>query len=208
MCPLAPAAEAPWRARLREYLVQQARPKHKFGHQPRLYALTRAIGAGLEYDDDAVFAAVWLHDLGVFIGHRPGDAEQLKTWDHVAYVTGLAPEILGNYGFPAEKVSAVLDIVRQHQPKDEPRSIEAVIVRDADILEQLGAVGILRTASKVGSDTRFHTFSDARRSLERALAELPGQIRLDSTRSLAEPRIAALQSFLASLAAESQPELY
>jgi uncharacterized protein len=203
-----PAVEASWRESLRQYLARAANPAHKFGHQPRLYALTRAIGEGLAYDHDAVFAAVWLHDLGVFVGHRPEAPDQLAAWDHVAYATRRAPEILADCGFPAAKVPAVLDIIRQHQPRDEPGSLEATIVRDADILEQLGAIGILRTAAKLGSDTRFHTFTDARRSLERALADLPGQIRLPATRLLAQPRIHALSSFLASLASESGLDLY
>ena len=61
----------PWRAAIENYIAAHANPTHKFGHQPRLYALTQLIGAGLTYDDDVVFAAVWLHDIGVFIGHRP-----------------------------------------------------------------------------------------------------------------------------------------
>jgi uncharacterized protein len=202
------ASGLPWRECLHQYLARTANPTHKFGHQPRLYALTRAIGEGLTYDDDAVFAAVWLHDLGVFVGHRPEAPEQLSAWDHVAYATRRAPEVLADCGFPVHKLPAVLDIIRQHQPRDQPASLEATIVRDADILEQLGAIGILRTAAKIGSDTRFHTFTDARRSLERALADLPGQIRLPATRMLAAPRIEALRSFLAALQGESGPDLY
>jgi uncharacterized protein len=59
------------------YIREQAKPVDKFSHQERLYALTREIGAGQTYDDDVVFAAVWMHDLGVFIGHRPEDLAAL-----------------------------------------------------------------------------------------------------------------------------------
>ncbi len=62
---------AGWRDALIEYLRQEAKPVEKFGHQPRLYALTQQIGKTLVYDDEVVFAACWLHDLGVFVGHRP-----------------------------------------------------------------------------------------------------------------------------------------
>ena len=87
--------------------------------------------------------------------------------------------------------------MRQHQPKDDALTIEAVILRDADILEQLGAVGILRTVSKVGRDTRFTRFTDAVAALQRSLNELPGKIRLETTRRLAEPRIRVLNVFSA-----------
>ncbi len=140
-----------------------------------MYALTQAIGAGLEYDDDVVFAAAWLHDLGVFVGHRPEDPVELARWDHVAYVVEKAPGILESAGFATEKIPAVLEAIRTHQPKDEPRTMEAVILRDADILEQLGAIGIARTLCKVGRDTRYATFTPAVEVLRRALVELPGR---------------------------------
>lgn len=192
---------------MREYLAQNANPPHKFGHQPRLYRLAVLIGSGTVFDDDVVYAAAWLHDLGVFIGHRPDDPDLLRSWDHVVYTTGKAPELLTSMGFPAGKIPAVLDVIRTHQPHDDPQTIEGVLVRDADILEQLGAIGILRTASKLGSDDRFRLFADAEKSLRRALAELPGRIRLDATRRLAQPRIAALEAFLAALENEAQGEL-
>ncbi len=67
-----------FRSRLAEYVRSQALPVDKLGHQPRLYALTRLVGQGLAYDDDVVYAAAWLHDLGVFIGHRPQDPVELS----------------------------------------------------------------------------------------------------------------------------------
>ena len=66
-----------FRQAIQEYIAREARPVEKFGHQPRLYALAQQVGAGHDYDDDVVFAAAWLHDIGVFIGHRPEDPEEL-----------------------------------------------------------------------------------------------------------------------------------
>jgi uncharacterized protein len=200
--------EADYRDRLRGFLKTNANPPHKYGHQPRLYLLSQQIGEGQVYDDDVVFAAAWLHDLGVFIGHRPEDPALLRQWDHVVYTTTQAPELLTSMGFPPEKIPAVLEVIRTHQPHDTPQIIEAVIVRDADILEQLGAIGILRTASKLGSDNRFTMFTDAQTSLARALKELPPKIELETTKRLAEPRIEALRVFLEALESESQRELH
>jgi uncharacterized protein len=199
---------ADFRKAIEEYISREARPIEKFGHQPRLYALTLQVGAGHEYDDDIVFAAAWLHDLGVFIGHKPEDPEQLAVWDNAAYAVARAPALLKEMAFPAEKVSAVVEAIRTHQPMAHPVTIEGVILRDADILEQLGAIGILRTVCKVGRDTRFPTFTDAAESLRKALASLPAQIRLATTRALAQPKIELLRAFLAGLEVESQPALY
>jgi uncharacterized protein len=199
--------EAGWRAAVIEYIRREARPVDKYGHQPRLYALTRAVGEGMSYDDDVVFVAVWMHDLGVFIGHRPEDPVALTAWDNVAYAIDRTPSVLAKFGFPAEKIPAVIEAIRTHQPQMDPQSVEAMIVRDADILEQLGAVGILRAVCKVGRDTRYPTFSAVVPGLRKALETLPGLLRLESAKMLAEPRVRVLQEFLAAVEAEAGNEL-
>jgi uncharacterized protein len=191
-----------FRTALVEYIREQCRPVDKFSHQPRLYALTQEIGAGQNYDDDVVFAGVWLHDLGVFVGHRPEEPAALAAWDNVAYSLKQTPEILARFGFPAAKIPAVVEAIRTHQPKGSPTSIEGIIVRDADILEQLGAVAVLRTVCKIGRDTRFQTFPDALRMLRKNVETLPGQLKLPKAKELVKVRVEALKSFLA--AAESE----
>lgn len=193
--------------RLAHYVETQARPVDKFGHQPRLIELTRSIGADLPHDQEVVAAAAWLHDFGVFAGHRPDKPEELGRWDHVAYACSHAPVILRQAGFPEDKIPSVLAAIRQHQPGDEPETIEATILRDADILEQLGAIGILRIVSKVGRDTRFPRFTDAVAVLRRNLEELPGKLRLESACRLAAPRIAILRQFLQAVHDESGANL-
>jgi uncharacterized protein len=200
--------ESSYRQNIREYIEREAIPREKLGHQPRLYALTKEIGAGQTYDDDIVFAAVWLHDLGVFTGHRPEDPAVLARWNHVPYTMERAQEILRAYGFPEAKIPAVVEAIRTHQPAFEPETIEGTIVRDADILEQLGAVAVLRTVCKVGRDTRFTLFTESVNSLRHSLDTLPDQIRLESTKKLAKPKIDALRAFLEAVDAESYDALW
>jgi uncharacterized protein len=202
------AQHLPWRDALREFIRREALPHEKFGHQPRLYALTKLVGEGQEYDDDIVCAAAWLHDLGVFTGHRPADPQSLAEWDNVAYAAQEAPAILARFSFPAEKAAAVVDAIRTHQPSGEPSTIEGVILRDADILEQLGAIGTLRATCKTGRDTRFPTFTTVTAFLRNALDALPAQIRLDTTRKLAQPKIELLKLFLEAAEREGVPELF
>jgi uncharacterized protein len=196
-----------WREALAAYIEREAKPVEKFGHQPRLYALAQRVGEGQAYDEDIVCAAAWLHDLGVFTGHRPEDPALLARWNHVLYTVEKTPAILQSIGFPESKVDAVVECIRNHQPHDTPETIESTILRDADILEQLGAIGILRTACKVGRDTRFATFSDAVASLQKALDTLPAKLRLAASRALAEERIRTLRDFLAAVAAEADGRL-
>jgi uncharacterized protein len=197
-----------WRQAVISYICAEAAPQDKFGHQPRLYALAVKIGEGTAYDDDVLFAAAWMHDLGVFSGHRPADPEELSRWNHVPYTITRCRELLPGWGFPPEKVAAVAEAIRTHQAQDEPVTSEAILLRDADILEQLGAVGALRTIVKVGRDTRYPTYSDAVPVLRKALGSLPQQIRLSRALRLAEPRIAALRAFLEAIEAEAGELLY
>jgi uncharacterized protein len=198
-----PVEPAGYRQLIAEYIRENARPPDKFSHQPRLYALAKKLAGDKAYDDEVLFAAAWMHDLGVFIGHRPEAPSELARWDNVAYAMRETPGILQRFGFPSQKIPAVLDVIRTHQPSAQPTCVEGVLLRDADILEQLGAVGILRTVSKVGRDTRFMRFSDALKVLRKNAEELPGKLHLDAARRLAEPRLKALRGFLQAADAEA-----
>jgi uncharacterized protein len=192
-----------YREALVDYIRAQARPSDKFSHQVRLYQLAKRLAEGQPHDDDVLFAAAWLHDLGVFIGHRPEDPAALAAWDHIAYANREAPGMLRQLGFPAGKIAAVLEVIRTHLPSATPTSFEGALLRDADILEQLGAVAILRTVSKVGRDTRFVRYADAVRVLRRNVEQLPAQLQLASARRLAGPRVDTLKAFLAATEAEA-----
>lgn len=192
-----------YREAIADYIRAQAKPPDKFSHQPRLYQLAKRLAEGQPCDDDVLYAAAWLHDLGVFIGHRPEDPVALAAWDHVAYACRQAPQILRQFGFPEGKIPAVVEAIRAHLPSSTPTSFEATLLRDADLLEQLGAIAILRTVSKVGRDTRFLRHADAVRVLRRNVEQLPAQLRLASARRLAGPRIGTLKAFLAAVEAEA-----
>jgi len=196
-----------WRDEVKAYIAEAAKPVDKYGHQPRLYALVCEIAQDPAVlgacDDDVLFAAAWMHDLGVFVGHRPEDPGALAGWNHVPYTLARTRELLTVWGFPAEKLEKVAEAIATHQSGDSPRIPEAVVLRDADMLEQLGAVGLLRAVCKVGRDSRFARFSDVVPVLERALQELPAKIRLERAREMAVARIEALRAVLAALHSEA-----
>lgn len=192
-----------WRDAVIVYIRQEAKPADKLAHQPRVYALACSIGDGMQYDDEVLFAAAWMHDLGVFLGHRPSDPAQLARWDHLPYTIARTRELLSGWGFPAEKLDRVTEAIRTHLPEQEPQSVEAILLRDADILEQLGAVGISRALVKVGRDTRYETVADVLPVLRSALDRLPGRLRLPASKELAGPRREVLRHFLSSLEGEA-----
>jgi uncharacterized protein len=197
-----------WRESVIAYIRTEATPADKFGHMPRLYALAARLGEGIQFDDDILYAAAWMHDLGVFLGHRPKNPEELAGWDHVPYAIACSRELLAGWGFPLEKLDGVAEAIRTHQPQDEPAAIEATLLRDADILEQLGAIGALRALVKVGRDTRYPTYSSVLPVLKRAVDRLPGLLRLDRARELAKPRVEVLRRLLAAIESEADGALF
>ena len=197
-------AHPAFRSAIETYISQHALPVDKYSHQPRLYALalTLAQTAQLSFDDDILHAAVWLHDLGVFEGHRPVNPALLASWDNVAYACRVIPALLQQWNFPAEKIPAVINAIEQHAAHCQPVTPEAMLLHDADLLEQLGAVGIMRALCKVGRDTRYATHGSAVKVLEKAL-ELPVFLLLPAAQLLAEQRVNLLRHFLSSLADET-----
>ncbi len=193
-----------FRTSIETYIRENALPVDKYSHQPRLYALTLQLAqsAGLAYDDDILHAAVWLHDLGVFEGHRPVDPDALSKWDNVAYACEMIPALLTSWRFPAEKIPAVIDAIRQHVANGRPATPEAILLHDADLLELLGAVGIMRALSKVGRDTRYTTHGSVVKVLESAL-QLPDQLLLPAAKLIAEQKVSVLQMFLTALTNET-----
>ena len=195
--------ESGWRESVVAYIRAEARPVDKFGHQPRLYALATTIGEGMDFDDDVLFAAAWMHDLGVFLGHRPADPAELSGWDHVPYTIERSRELLREWGFAPEKLEKVADAIRCHQPEGDPTTLVGTLLRDADILEQLGAIGAMRMIVKVGRDTRYPTFSSILPVLSNAMNDLPGKMRLTTAMNMAESRVETLRSFLAAIRQEA-----
>lgn len=195
-----------WRRAIADYIREQARPVDKYSHQPRLYALACRLGTDMNYDDEVLYAACWLHDLGVFIGHRPEDPALLARWDNVAYALERVPALLTGWGFPAAKIPAVQEAIARHLPDARPTDPAAILLHDADLLEQLGAVGLLRAIAKVGRDTRYMTFADLLPVLTRAL-NLHEQLILPQGQAEASPRLALLRQFLGQLEDEARGAL-
>ncbi|MBC8163863.1 MAG: HD domain-containing protein [Roseiflexaceae bacterium] len=185
-----------FRLAIATYIREQAQPLDKYSHQPRLYAVATDLGEDQSYDDDILYAAAWLHDIGVFIGHRPADPHELASWDNVAYAVQTVPQLLAHWNFPDSKVAAVVGAIATHLPHQQPTTTEGILLRDADILEQLGAIAILRTVSKVGRDTRFRTFADAVQQLQRNVDTLPRQLHLPKAHQRAQSRIQSVRAFL------------
>ena len=85
----------------------------------------------------------------------------------------------------------MLECIEFHHAGGEQRSLEATLLREADILDFLGVVGVLRDFSKNGRDLRkAYTITQGRRN------SLPGLLRLEKAKVMAEQRVREMDELL------------
>ena len=108
-----------------------------YEHSYRIYQLARKIGEGMDYDDEILHAACFLHDIEMSSGHPQSSAEKARA-------------ILGETGFTSGKIEAVYQAILHHMPGEEDQargeepSIEGKLLHDANLLETVGAIGLIR----------------------------------------------------------------
>ncbi|MDQ2886858.1 MAG: HD domain-containing protein [Chloroflexota bacterium] len=118
---------------------------HGWEHIDRVYKLARSIAEREGADSFIVGMATLLHDLG-----RTKDEmdEHGRHVHHADLSVALAGELLARYQVPVAQREAIVHAIVAHSFSKgiEPRTLEARVVRDADRLDGLGAIGILRWA--------------------------------------------------------------
>lgn len=113
---------------------------HGFGHIERVYRLCQSIGQAESADMEILLTAALLHDAQ---GSHPGENSRD---DHHLRSADFAGEVLSGMGWPVEKIAAVQHCIRAHRfrKEDIPESLEAKVLFDADKLDVIGAVGVVR----------------------------------------------------------------
>ena len=135
-----------------------AHPAWGLNHCFRVYHLAKELSAGLTLDDEVLYTAAMLHDTGKY----PVYALKNKNMDHTLRSKGVTSNILQQKLFSPIKLPAVLDAVENHMYYSEPgRSDEAVYLRDSDILDNFGNIGLMRLFSLVGQDELILTPENA-----------------------------------------------
>jgi uncharacterized protein len=136
------------RTLLREVVIQrmQTDPAHDLAHLDRVW-----VNAQLIADDHAdmtvLLAASYLHDLV----NLPKDHADRHLASRRS--AGESEPILAELGFEAADIHAVQHAIEAHSfsANIRPETSEARVLRDADRLDALGAIGIARTFSVSGA---------------------------------------------------------
>lgn len=131
--------------------IEQARtwyadsdPVHDFDHILRVYAMAERLGAQIGADIDILRAAALLHDAE---GATPGGAGRKQ--HHLASAE-FAERVLIEEGWTEERIAAVQHCIRAHRFRgtgESPQTIEARVLFDADKLDVLGAIGVVRVVA-------------------------------------------------------------
>lgn len=203
------------RQRLRAIAAHEmvADSAHDMAHLDRVWANAQAIAAGEGGADmDVLCAASYLHDLV----NLPKDAPDRAQASRLA-ARAAAPH-LAALGMDAGQIAATRHAIEAHSFSAgiAPRTPEAAILRDADRLDALGAIGIARAFAVAGALGRaIHApddpFATARTLDDSAFAvdhfatkllRLPEGMLTVTGRAIAQARAAAMRRFLADLAGE------
>jgi uncharacterized protein len=159
-------------------------------------ALARA--ENVPVDEEVVFAAAMLHDMGGFAPYA------LAGVDHAVRSTQVADQVLKPSGFPMDKAAAVKTAILNHSYYDPtvPASAEGIVLHDADGLDFLGSVSAMRILAIVGKE-----MPDVGSALT-LLSTLTKQVPLtmyggDYTKALLEQRGDELKQFLAQVKGET-----
>ncbi|WP_069803216.1 HD domain-containing protein [Thermogemmatispora onikobensis] len=191
---------------------------HGWDHIERVYRLALAIAQREGADRFVVGTAALLHDLGRVAPEEralTAQAPAAQGRHHADLSQELAAELLAAYGVPTAEREAILHAVLAHSFSRgiEPQTLEARVVRDADRLDGLGAIGVMRWAItgtlRATAETRpydpadpfaeRHTPDDRRYLLDHFYTKLLHLGKTMSTatgRALAQERLAFMQRYL------------
>ena len=189
-------------------------PAHGWEHVSRVYTLAQHIARQEGANLLVVSIAALMHDLG-----RTVQNNSIK--HHADLSAALAKELLAPYHVPTDVQEAVVHAILAHSFSRgiAPRTLEARVVRDADRLDGLGAIGILRWAItgtlRRSSQTKTyhptdpfaeqHTPDDNNYMLDHfftKLLKLSDTMATDTGRTLAQQRTAFMHTYLAELRKE------
>ncbi len=131
-----------------------ARGSHDWDHTERVLELCLRIGRKEKADLEVLRLAAILHDIG-----REAEDKSGGRLCHGARGAVLAAGILKRHGLERDTISRVVHCIAAHRfrGRQEPESLEAKVLFDADKLDSIGAVGIGRAflfAGEVGA--RLH----------------------------------------------------
>jgi len=164
-------------------------------HVQRLLKLIEQIGAGMEYDRQAILWAVYLHDWGAFPKYSQPNCEHALLSKQIAET-----EILPQVDLLPDVKAKIIEAIELHDYRDKRpvQSNEALLLREADFLDFLGAIGIAREFAK-GPKNLLKSYQQILKRRE----EIKDRFTIPQARMIADERLARMDEFFEILLDES-----
>lgn len=110
-------------------------------HAKRLIELVKQIGVDMPYDAHVMELATYMHDWGAFPKYIQKDVEHAVRSRQV-----VESDILPHLPLTADQKDVLLETIELHDYRDlrPTKSNEALLLREADMLEFLGMIGMAR----------------------------------------------------------------
>lgn len=165
---------------------------HDYFHIERVVNSAKRIANEENADEFLVELAAWLHDVGDY-----------KLHDGIDKSEELISDFLKELKVPNEIIQKIIEIVSQvsFSKGNQPTSLEAQIVQDADRLDAIGAIGIARCFAYGGSKEReiWNSENPKLTTIQHfydKLLKLKDLMHTDSAKKIAEERHRYLEEFL------------
>jgi HD superfamily phosphodiesterase len=185
-------------------LTEEYGGEYSIQHAQRLIHLVDLIADGVPYDRDAIWLAAHMHDWGSFPRWSREDI------NHSRRSCQLADEWLRKLKCPAAMKDRVLEAIEYHHGGADDRCIEAILLRDADALDGMGAMGVLREFACIPTETAGCYTQPAgwgmRGAYDRAVIRMennPRMLRLPKSLEIAREKERQMKAVLEALDRES-----
>jgi HD superfamily phosphodiesterase len=164
-------------------------------HAKRLIELGRQISTDLPYDPQVFALAAYLHDWGAFPKYSQRNVEHAIRSRQV-----VETEIISLLDLTTTQRDALLEAIELHDYRDTrpTKSNEALLLREADMLEFLGTIGMARDFARGPKNVE----TCYKRILSRR-NEIQGRFSLPQAREIASIRLQRMETSLAWLLEES-----
>ncbi len=170
-------------------------------HSRRVYELACRLAEqeGLAVDEDCLYAAAFLHDLGATEPYHEDGV------DHTDRSLQAAPAILGEVAFDPARVERVMGCIRGHMFYAKTENWpEDIVFHDADTLDFMGAIGVARILAIVGRDDWTPDLRSGLELIRRFRNDLPDALLTRSAGFIAEARRAEMEAFLVGVSEASE----
>lgn len=176
-------------------LTTQVGEEWAIAHARRLLELIEQIGAGLPYDASILELAAYMHDWGAFPRYIQKDVEHAIRSRQV-----VEAEILPHLDLTPQQKEVLLETIELHDYRDTrpPKSSEALLLREADMLEFLGMIGMAREFARgpKNVETCYKRILSRREVIQ-------GRFTLPRAREIARTRLERMETSLQWLRDES-----